>query len=213
MADNHVYLLVYFPLAAALALSIGKPDEILARQCRWLVAAVFGFAILWKIFLTPEFIDGTFFRVTFQTDPRFEGFMLSVVGITPEQLEINREFLMNPLPAGLVPLDASPYVEPKLLSPAVTLFVWATLIIESLLFAAFAAPSKPWVVRIRHISLLGFCVGTYAIAPVPGFGWILLTLGVAQLTGSSKMKIPYIMCFMLLLFYRETAWRELLFPH
>jgi hypothetical protein len=32
----------------------------------------------------------------------------------------------------------------------------------------------------RHLLLLAFCLTTYAIAPVAGFGWLLAILGLSQ---------------------------------
>lgn len=209
LADNHAYLLVYFPLAIVLALFSSNPGAIIARQSRWMIAAVFGFAVIWKVLLTPEFIDGTFFRVTFQSDPRFEGFMLSIAGITPEQLKLNRAYLMNPLPQGAIPIGASSYVEPAGLTLIINLFIWATLLLEGAIFAIFVMPPRKGVERARHLSLLLFCVGTYAIAPVPGFGWILLSMGATQVPEKSKLRYLYVACFLLLLFYRENSWRDL----
>jgi hypothetical protein len=34
---------------------------------------------------------------------------------------------------------------------------------------------------VRHVSLLLFCGTTYLFAPVAGFGWLLLAMGVGQL--------------------------------
>jgi hypothetical protein len=209
MSDNHAYLLVYWPLAVAIALLSAQPGAALAAQSRWIVACVFGFAVLWKAALTDEFIDGTFFRVTFQADSRFEDFVLAVGGLTSEQLETNRAYLSNPMPAGAVPLEPAPYVEPAAFKAIVAFFVWSTLLLEGALFLVYVAPTRPRIELLRNVLLLAFCIGTYALAPVAGFGWILLAMATAQLPVTSRFRYAYVATFLLLLLYRENSWRDL----
>src|SRR5436190_17642086 len=64
LPDNHVYLLGYWALAAGLALGATDPARTLARASRLLVGFAFAFAVLWKAFLSPDYLDGRFFRVT-----------------------------------------------------------------------------------------------------------------------------------------------------
>src|SRR5262245_55790540 len=97
LADNHLYLLMYWCLAIALALAATAP-ETLARSARWLVATTFTCAVLWKALLAPDFLDGRFFRVTLLTDDRFATVARAVGQLTDEQLAENRE--------ALLPLDA-----------------------------------------------------------------------------------------------------------
>ena len=44
-------------------------------------------ATLWKVALSPDYLDGRFFRVTMLTDVRFEGFAQLAGGLTRDQLE------------------------------------------------------------------------------------------------------------------------------
>jgi hypothetical protein len=213
MSDNHDYLLVYWFGAIFLALLTKAPDETLAQSSRWLLAAVFFLAVLWKGFLTTEFVDGTFFRVTFQTDGRFEGLVRSVGGLDANQLEENRAYLTNPLPQGLVPAEAPRYREPAEFQLLVKVFVWATLILEGAIAAAYLLPQSRFIEHGRNILVLSFCIGTYAIAPVAGFGWLILVLGMSQLDKKSNYRYAYAFTFLLLLLYREDSWRELAFSH
>jgi hypothetical protein len=71
LADNHIYLLGYWTLAIALALRCPEPAGPLAYSSRRLLGFAFLFAVLWKALLSPDFLDGRFFRVTLLTDPRF----------------------------------------------------------------------------------------------------------------------------------------------
>jgi hypothetical protein len=60
---------------------------------------------------------------------------------------------------------------------------------------------------MRDAILLTFCVTTYAVATVAGFGWLLLALGVAQCEpGRRKTQLSYLIVFALILFYREVPW-------
>ena len=64
---------------------------------------------------------------------------------------------------------------------------------------------------IRHLLLLLFCVVTYAFAPVAGFGWLLLTMGLAG-CGSEQgwLRSVYIAAWCLVLLYDEIPWSGLL---
>ena len=73
LPDNHVYLLAYWCLALGLTRFAERPDEACAQAARLLIAGCFGFAVLWKAWLSPDFVDGTFFRVTLQLDHDPEG--------------------------------------------------------------------------------------------------------------------------------------------
>jgi hypothetical protein len=69
LADNHIYLLAYWCLAIALSLHSKDAHHTLAFNSRALIGLAFAFAVLWKGVLSPDFLDGRFFRVTLQTDP------------------------------------------------------------------------------------------------------------------------------------------------
>jgi hypothetical protein len=63
----------------------------------------------------------------------------------------------------------------------------------------------------RHVFLLAFCLVTYAFAPVAGFGWLLLVLGLAQcLPEQRRLRFAYILSFFLILLFSEIPWADLL---
>jgi len=211
LADNHAYLLAYWLFAAAIALTTESAEDALASSARLLLILVFGLAVLWKAVLTPDFLDGTFFRVTLQTDGRFDGLARTVGGLSAEQLAANRAYLTNPLPEGVIPVDPPEYAEPEAFRRLVWFLTWSTLAIESAVALLFALPHKGRVATAAHVSLIVFCVSTYAIAPVAGFGWLLIAMGIALLDSGSRLRWAYGACFFLLLFYREDGWREFVF--
>jgi hypothetical protein len=74
---------------------------------------------------------------------------------------------------------------------------------------AFAClvPLRGRAVTMRHILLLTFCVVTYAFAPVAGFGWLLLTMGIALCEpGHRWLRSCYVAAWCLVLLYDEVPW-------
>jgi hypothetical protein len=53
-----------------LSLRDAQPAHTLAFNSRSLIGLAFTLAVLWKAVLSPDFLDGRFFRVTLLTDPR-----------------------------------------------------------------------------------------------------------------------------------------------
>lgn len=202
LADNHLYLLLYWCVAIALALATAVPAETLARSARWLVAATFTCAVLWKALLAPDFLDGRFFRVTLLTDDRFATATRAVGQLTAGQLADNREALL-PLDAGVEVLDGPVLVEPPALRALGLGLTWGGVLLESLLALAFLAPTRRVPAAVRHGLLLLFCAVTYAIAPVGGFGWLLAAMGMAQ-TDSTRWRGAYVAACVLVLIYAET---------
>src|SRR5262249_11774915 len=58
VGDNHAFLLCYWLLAAWLATLARDDDAVLAWNGRKLVGLVFVFATLWKLVLSPDYLDG-----------------------------------------------------------------------------------------------------------------------------------------------------------
>ena len=90
LSDNHIYLLAYWCLAIGLALSSAAPAATLSASSRWLLGAAFAMAVLWKAVLSPDYIDGRFFRVTLLTDERFADASLVFGGLSRDQMAANR---------------------------------------------------------------------------------------------------------------------------
>lgn len=205
LPDNHAYLLAYWSLALALAFAAVPQGPTLARAARLLLAAVFTLATLQKL-LSPEYVDGTFFRWLLADDPRFESLGL-LLGRDADALASTRALLATP-PWEELPAPAR-FVEPPALAAAAWVLTWATVVMEGVTAAAFLAPTRllGW---LRDPALLAFCAGTYALAPVAGFGWILLAMGVAQCAPARRRtRLAYLAAFALLVFYEEVPWLDL----
>jgi hypothetical protein len=210
LADNHIYLLAYWCLAIALALRAVDASAVLAWNGRWLLGLAFALAVLWKGILSPDYVDGRFFRVTLLTDPRFSDVATLVSGLTPAELDRNRTAL-DPLPEGaelLAPLEVA---EPWRLRVFAAAATWSTLLFEACVALAFLLDIGTQRIWLRHALLLGFCLTTYAFAPVAGFGWLLLVLGLAQCDDDwRQLRITYVAVFLLVLVYAEVPWAGLL---
>ncbi len=178
LSDNHIYLLAYWCLAIGLALSSAAPAATLSASSRWLLAGAFAMAVLWKAVLSPDYVDGRFFRVTLLTDERFADAALVFGGLSREQMAQNRAFL-DPLPNGAELLTPPPFVEPPRLRAFAAVTTWGGLILEGLIALTCLIPLRRLDIA-RHALLLAFCVTTYALAPVAGFGWLIATMGLAQ---------------------------------
>jgi hypothetical protein len=200
MSDNHGYLLAIWCAALAAAFADARPRAALARNARWLIGLAFALATLQKLW-APDYLDGTFFRWAFAVDPRFED-LGALLGRGPEDLERSRAWLTAP-PHEPPPPGAA-FVETPALKVAAHAFGWATVLLEGVVALAFLAPALAFG-PLRDFALLGFCAATYAIAPVAGFGWLLLAMGVAQCE-SARLRALYLAVFALVLFYREVPW-------
>ncbi len=208
LADNHIYLLCYWVLAVALALRTPDPPNCLAVSSRLLIGLAFAFAVLWKVVLSPDFMDGRFFRVTLLTDPRFGAAAQLVGGLSKAQLRANREAVV-PLPQGAELIDPPEVAEPPRLRAFVTMTTWGIVALEALVAVMMLAPARrtgAW----RHVVLLAFCGITYAFAPVAGFGWLLLVMGLAQADDRQVwISRLYVVTFLVVLFYDQLPWSQL----
>ncbi|HZM93506.1 MAG TPA: hypothetical protein VFB92_08800 [Vicinamibacterales bacterium] len=209
LADNHIYLLCYWSLAVALALRTSDASRTLAFTSRWLVGLAFAFAVLWKAVLAPDFLDGRFFRVTLLTDPRFDAVVQLIGGLSQEQLDANREALV-PLPHGAELLDPPVVHEPARLRALASVSTFGILALEAAVALSMMGPTTRISAILRHATLLSFCGITYAFAPVAGFGWLLIVMGLAQLAPQQVwLGRAYVAMFLAVLFYGEVHWAEL----
>jgi hypothetical protein len=209
LPDNHAYLLCYWCFAVAIAVSARGSRQIAAAAGRWLIGLSFAFASLWKLALSPDFLDGTFFRVTLATDPRFADFTRLLGGVSAQALEALRSALEQHADLGVLAEVVPPVPLPyERLADAMT---WWTAAIEAAVAVAFLWPGTRGLARTRDACLLVFCATTYAVATVDGFGWLLVAMGVAQTPPERRgTRMVYLVVFVAILFYRETPWLNLL---
>ncbi len=210
LADNHIYLLTYWCLAIGLALGSRQSQAVLGRSGRILIGLAFLFAVIWKAALSPDYLDGRFFQVTLLTDPRFENVTQLIGGLSSDQLRESREYL-RALPEGAEVFDGPSLHESRAFTFLVLISTWATLAVEALCAALFLCSLPNRFEYLRHLILLLFSIATYAIAPVAGFGWLLLPMGLAKLSEDSpKLRTAYLTTWILVLLYDGIPWSALL---
>jgi hypothetical protein len=200
LVDNHKYLLGYWCLSLFCCLQTDDPGKALAVIARWLIGLSFLFAVFWKV-ASGDYLDGTFFHYSLLLDDRFRAIAESLGGMTPEMTEANRAAYR-----ALVNFDsrveAVPLLYPKGVTYLAGLFTWWTLFIEVLVAAAFLWPAGKFISKWRDYILLAFILSTYSVAPVLGFGWTLIIMGLAQCEARLK-HIPrlYMLAFIVLQTY------------
>jgi hypothetical protein len=200
LADNHAYLLVYWCVAVAIAARESDATPLLAFSGRVLIGLVFAFAVLWKV-ISPDFLDGRFFRVTLVTDARLASFAQLAGGLGADDLLERRELLTRHAD-GVAPEALPLPVESTRFRVVAWFATLGTFASEALLALAFLWPLGRGPSRLRDPLLIGFCAITYLVAPVSGFGWLLIALGVAQTPPESwRMRVGYLVVFALVFLY------------
>lgn len=197
--DNHKYLMWYWSLAVAIALSQTDSFRVLKDNARLLIGLSFFFATLWKL-LGGEFLDGSFYGYIYLTPGIFTNVARLFGGVSMETLESNYElyrvFEATPDPTGVVFLNGVAIVRGFSLFSA----YW-TIVVELFITICFLAPNGSFVARFRHLTLLLFLCTTYFIAPVAPFAILLATLGYTQVDDDQPfLQLTYLMLFVLLQF-------------
>jgi hypothetical protein len=209
LSDNHAYLTAYWCLAMGLALTSAAPAAAAKLAARQLIALTFALAVIWKAFLSPDFLDGRFFRVTYLQDSRFTDVVMLTTGLSRDDIAFNREALAPP-PPGVEPFDWQPLRETHAFDLLVRATTWGTLTVEAAIAGLFLAPLGDRAAWARSAMLILFCAATYALAPVPGFGWLLLAMGLAQCPmETTRWRTAYVTTFFLVLLCAEIPWAGL----
>jgi len=206
LADNHAYLLCYWCFALFCSLIVRDVRASLAMNGRLLIGLVFTFATLWKAVLSPDYLNGTFFRMFLLIDERFADLSRLVGGLSAEQLEANRRLVEDRFHNVFGPENLT-LIVPAALTTFAQIATWWTVTIEAAVALCFLWPRKDGIYRQRHVPLLLFCATTFAVAPVAGFGWLLLLMGIAQCEPErTTVRALYLAIFFLILFYQEFSW-------
>lgn len=200
-SDNHKYLFVYWCLALTSALSLPREQQAaaLATTSRWLIGLCMLLAVLWKASLA-DYRDGSFFHYTLLADDRFAQFTASAAGVPLEQLSENQK-----LRDAITSRSELPLVQSVILnsSPAIPWLAWAmtwwTVAIEGTLGLLFLLPDGRRVGIVRNWLLLVFAATTYFIAPVRGFGWMLMLLGLGQCGDRDRLFRPLFLTALVLI--------------
>lgn len=208
LADNHAYLLGYWCLALSIASLDTDPRPALAWSGRVLIGLVFALAVLAKV-MSPDYLDGRFLRVTLVTDERLAPFTRIVGGLSADELG-ERRALLTKHTDGATAAGATEWPESARFATVVRAATFGSFAWEALVALAFLWPLGRGLSRVRDPLLMGFCATTYLIAPVAGFGWLLIALGVAQTEAERwRTRAAYLAVYGLVFAYREIPWQRL----
>jgi hypothetical protein len=169
--DDHIVLTHYWVLGIGLSLLTTDPARSLERNGRLLVGLTMAFAVVSKL-LWGEFADGGLFEATVLLDDRFN-WVADIAGVADPSANY-AAFDVLAAGGGPVELTTGPRI-----GPVVAALTAGTLLVEGAVGAAFLLP-WPWLGRVRTWLLAVFCVVTYAIVPVAGFGALLLVMASAD---------------------------------
>lgn len=178
LIDDHPVATTYW-LAAIGASRFGRrPDDVLAVTARLLLAALFTLAFGWKL-LSGPFVSGDFFEYTLVRDPRFEPVAVTIGGHEAEALDRDRmaiaDITSSARAGASIDVETGPRSRPLALA-----FTWFGLVTEGAVAAAFLAPLRGRWQLLRAVTLIGFCLTTYAVLPIAGFALLLLIIGMAH---------------------------------
>ncbi|HSR69623.1 MAG TPA: hypothetical protein VLU25_16955 [Acidobacteriota bacterium] len=200
LMDNHIYLIAYWCLTLSLVTAGPGAGRVLHVNARLLIGLCFLFATFWKA-VSPDYLSGDFFHFTLLTDPRLESFARLVGGV-PERAFVENAQTVSELSGAPEGREAFLQGTP-LLAWVAQVLTWLTIVMEGLLALAFLLPLPPSLAVWRHVLLLLFALGTYSIAPVIGFGWVLMIMGLAQCEEEHKwLRLAYIVVFFVLITFR-----------
>ena len=160
--------------------------------------------------LSPDFVNAAFFRDMLLTDPRFLDLSSLVGGLDPltrQENIVSLSRLMQPDPG----VYSTTLQEPQTLYWLAWLFTGWVIFIESLVAVLFLWPPSRLPAALRHAALLLFCWTTYAIGTVPGFGWLLMAMAIAQCEPERRTtRLLYFWTFFLILVYARVPWSAFL---
>ncbi|MEX2325058.1 MAG: hypothetical protein WD576_04850 [Nitriliruptoraceae bacterium] len=176
--DNHHWLQLYWFAAIAVTRFVPRRDDALQLAARLLVGFAFLFAVVWKV-IAPEFLNGGFFDLTFTADRRL-GDVAAAIGwqdadtatSTASAIGQWRTPGTQPEPIAVTVSESVARITPRL--------AWMTVVIEAAVAVAFLAPLRRQWRYLRDGSMVVFVVATYPLAPVVGFGRLLVTMAAMQ---------------------------------
>jgi hypothetical protein len=158
-------------------------------------------ATLWKAILSADFVTGQFFTLTLLLDGRFTDVAV-VYGGVPQTFVDYTQYVFHRVRIGM---DAAlPLPIPQRLLELARVLTWWTIVVEAALGLLYVLPAWRAVGTVRDVLLIGFVASTYAVAPVIGFGWLLLMLGVVQAPSGSWRRGAFLLSFAVVLIYSVT---------
>ena len=167
--------------------------------------------MLWKAVLSPDFMDGRFFRRYAARGPAHDPCPPPFPGSFETSIAANRNAI-KAWPAGVSSIDAPRVIEPPRLRPMATFLTWSGgIALEGLIAIVFLAPLPSKAQATRPLLILAFCVAVYALAPVASFAWLLLIMSLAALPAdtSPHWRQAHAAVAVVVLLWAELPWSRL----
>jgi hypothetical protein len=180
--DDHVVVTHYWLLAIGCSLFAADPERSLDLNARLLIGLTFTFAVTSKL-LWGEVLDGSFYRGILLIDERFI-WLARAAGI--EDPTNNHAILERAHDLGAVTLDGG-----ERSRSVAAVMTAGTLLIEGSVAVTFLAPLRGAWRQLRTWSLAVFCLVTYALVPVTGFGSLLLVMASAERRHDGRARLAH----------------------
>lgn len=186
--EDHVYFSVYWCAALALAfwpasattrIDGAEAARFLRHSARLLIGLCFLFAALWKL-VSPEFTSDALFHYKLLLDDRFSESLARWPGGMAPAVLLGNYAAVESLTAAGSTIDQVQLVYSPRISWLARGMTWWTVAIEGFLALAFLWPVARRLYWIRNASLILFAVSTYLVAPVMGYGFTLMIMGLAN---------------------------------
>jgi hypothetical protein len=201
LSDNHAYLLFLWCFAIFIS-TLRKDKILLAKNAKLMIGLVFTFAFIWKVFLSPDFLDKRFFGFAMVADPRFTEFTQLTCDITEDELYDFRDYITQHVDGHLLYSDVID-LNLNCINKISGFLTYYTIILELLVALFFLIPKKLAISKYRDYILIMFCISVYSVATVEGFGWLLIAMGISQNDNKKQIKLLYLLSFLVILMYRE----------
>ena len=206
--DNHKYLITYWCIALYVANKTHEPAKTAALSAKYLIGLAFLFATIWKL-TSSNYLTGAFFHYSLLIDERFASLASFVGQLSQIAFTQNSEALQNLLSFSSEAQSVQLQSTSKIMIIAYFL-TWWTALIEGVVAISFLIPEKTRLAKWRDVPLLLFIMTTYSLAPVIGFGWVLIIMGASQSTLISKYnRLFYVVAFFTLQVYLM-PWQKLI---
>ena len=210
-ADNHKYLLCYWTITLFLAFDGDRTHtRVLVRQsARYLLLFTMAWAVVQKT-LSPDYLSGDFFEFIFMTDRRFSAFSSLLTGMDPSVFSHNRELYARALDAMQFDQPLGQMQTSAALHTLAVVVSWINYLDQLVIALLLLLPLSGRGEVVKHLLLMAFIVPVYAVAPVIGFGWLIVVWGYCLVPDRyAWLRLGYIGLFLLLSAY-EFPWLSLL---
>ncbi len=177
--DNHKFILFYWLLCMTLAhavLDLELKQNIVLFNARFFLVFIMLAAVAQKL-SSASYMDASFFEFELLFDRRFRGFV-ALFGID-SNIPVQARELLDLLKDPYIEVEGNTLqIAPGFGVPLLAKFVtWYDLAIQAVIGVAFLI-RRHMSDLIGHIALLIFIVTAYFAAPVIGFAWTLIILGI-----------------------------------